>query len=612
MLKLILIPLIFYASAVMLFTLIQRPMFTAYNRKSNKGNIRFNDILHIFKYGVKTDFIVASYLTAIPLLLCCAQAFIPAAFLKTALMAYIIIISLIISLIMLADTLLYEFWQYKIDSSVLAYLRSLKGSFASVSTGYIIIALLTEFLFWIFTTAWLYFPINFVGLESPFIAHNTIQYIYAGMTFLVLGTSCFLIIRGVGRRPHNPSISFFSNNLFFNHCALNPNYSFIYSLSVNDKIEGAFRFFPENECKKMIENIYPRNSAPRLKLLNTDRPNILFIIWESLCARFIEPLGGEKDVTPCFNHLAEEGIFFTHVDSSGTRTDKGIVALLSGYPAQPTTSVIRMTKKLPNLPALPAIFRDLGYQTSILHGGDLTIFHKSDYYLTIGHDHAITENDFPKNSPRGKWGIHDGLIMDWLYDDIIRKTETGVKWFTTFQTLSSHETWIVPYDRLLPDKPVENSFAYVDAAFGDFIDRLKKSPAWDNLLIVVSGDHGCNMCEPIERSRYSHIPMLLLGGAVKQPLRFDSIMSQTDLAATLLGQLGLPSDNFIFSRDVFADSYRYPCSFHAFNNGFMFRDDSGFTVVDNISGAATENPDEARENKGKAILQHLYEDLAKR
>lgn len=108
-----------------------------------------------------------------------------------------------------------------------------------------------------------------------------------------------------------------------------------------------------------------------------------------------------------------------------------------------------------------------------VHGGDLTIFHKGEYYLTVGHDRVVGDKDLPKGLPSGKWGIHDGAVLDWIYDDIMDKTSKGRRWYTTFQTLSSHEPWIVPYTRLKDDE-IANTFAYVDDAIGRFVDRLKR------------------------------------------------------------------------------------------------------------------------------------------
>ena len=57
-----------------------------------------------------------------------------------------------------------------------------------------------------------------------------------------------------------------------------------------------------------------------------------------------------------------------------------------------------------------------------------------------------------------------------------------------YQTLSSHEPWIVPYHRLQDEKL--NAFAFTDQCVGDMIDSLRTLPAWDNLLVILIPDHG--------------------------------------------------------------------------------------------------------------------------
>ena len=100
-----------------------------------------------------------------------------------------------------------------------------------------------------------------------------------------------------------------------------------------------------------------------------------------------------------------------------------------------------------------------------------------------------------------------------------------------------------------------------------------------------------------------------------QVSKVDKIMNQTDLAATLLGQLGLEHTAFTFSRNVLGSDYKYPFAFYSFNNGFSFRDSTGVTVFDNNSGSILfDEPeaDESRLDKGKAILQTVYDDLGNR
>lgn len=601
----------YFIGCLLYFQLIQRPLFILYNRKETDERITVRELVRMSRYGFRSDIIVCSYLTALPVIAAFVQSLVPVQFLWWFMTAYNIIVGIVLGLAVVVDTALYPFWKFKLDASVLNYVKELKSACSSVSTVFIITAIISLMVMMAFTVVWLQGAAVLGGSESPYIAHGFIQILLTILVFILAVGALFAMIRGLGRRPNNPSVSFYSNVLFFNHCALNPLYSFSYSLSVNDKIDGAFHTMDDETCHREFAQLYPGDSFPVDKLLNTDRPNVLFIIWESLSARFVGALGGQPDVTPNINRLTEEGVLFTHVDCNSFRTDRGLVALLSGYLAQPTTSVIRMTKKVPNLPAFPRKFKELGYDTLAVHGGDLKVFHKAEYYLTMGHDRVIGENDFPRSFERGKWGVHDGIVFDWMYDDIMKKTADGRQWFTTVQTLSSHEPWIVPYDRI-KDDPITNSFAYVDDAFGRLVERLKKTPAWDNLLIVVTGDHGCNTGQFLAYDKYAHIPLLMLGGAVKEPRRIDTLMSQSDIAATILGQLGIAHDEFIFSRDVMAESYSYPFGFHTFVNGFMFRDATGYTVVDNVSASAIDSPDPDREHKGRVILQYLYEDLAKR
>ncbi len=605
---------LYFSICIVFFWMVQRPLFCYYNRVSNFGKIRLCDLKQIYVRGLVTDAIVAAYLTVLPLLILWMYVHFPFFRLYPLLTCSNTVLSILVALVVVADTALYRFWQFKIDASIFVYLRSLKGIFASVSAGYITVA---------FASVLLTGGIFFTGIQTVthiycqgemFAATGWVKHSLTFGIFVLLNFCLFAIIRGLHSRPHNPSTVYYSNNPFYNHCALNPLYSLIYSLSIQKDFKGQFHRFEDSYCQKVFKSLFPVTGTPQVRLLNTTRPNILLIVWESLSARFMESLGGMSGVTVNLDRLAREGVLFTHCDAGSFQTDRGLVCLLSGYLGQPTTSVIKYTRKLPNLPAFPRVLKREGYSTMALHGGDLAVMHKSDYYLASGHDKLIGQQVLSSSALTCKWGIHDDYTFSWLYNDIEEKNRQNIRWFTTFQTLSSHEPFDVPYHRL--DNKMANAFAYTDACLGILIDKLKASPAWKNLLVICVGDHGVNYGHnygpQLPRNKFPHIPLLFLGGAVKQPLRIDTIMSQTDLAATLLGQLDLPHEDFIFSRDVLAETYAYPFSFHTYNNGFLFRDATGYTNYDNIVDKAMEGADSRREELGKVILQTLYEDLSNR
>ena len=297
------------------------------------------------------------------------------------------------------------------------------------------------------------------------------------------------------------------------------------------------------------------------------------------------------------------------------RTDRGTVCTFSGYLGLPTASVMKIPAKSRTLPAIAEGLSKAGYKTDFLYGGDINFTNMKSYLLSTGYQRLTANTDFSlAEQTSNAWGVNDDITFEYLYNQLRNRKEEG-PWHTAFLTLSSHEPFEVPYHRL--EDKIPNAFAYTDECLGKFVDRLKQTPAWKDLLVICLPDHG--FYYPREGSnampRFYHIPLLWLGGAVKQPMQVDKIMNQTDLAATLLGQLGLEHTAFTFSRNVLGSDYKYPFAFYSFNNGFSFRDSTGVTVFDNNSGSILfDEPeaDESRLDKGKAILQTVYDDLGNR
>ncbi len=592
------------------FCLIQKPVFALGNRSAMPSGTGASAVWQVYRHGVVSDAIISSYLSAIPIFTGMVYTMAPCFSISVVMGAYNAVTAIAIGLLVVSDTALYRFWQSKIDASVFTYLRSLKGAFASVSTAYIVTALVAVAL-----VASLFFAgaqtlTSYLCQWAPRQFMPWWGYPAVPAAFALGVGILFIIIRGFKIRPNNPSVVYFSNKPFYNHWALNPAYNIIYSLTTKDEFKGKFAYFTEERRKEIMDGLFPTAGTPARRLFKTDRPNILLIIWESFGAEFSEALGGRPDVARNFDRLVGEGVLFTRCRAGSFRTDRGLVCLLSGYLGQPTTSIIRYNRKIVNLPGLPRTLRREGYETTAVHGGDLTIMHKSEYYLASGHDTLVSQKDMPKSAPTCKWGIDDGYMFDVIHDDIMQKSARGARWFTTFQTLSSHEPFKVPYSRL--DDEVDNSFAYTDHCLGQLIDRLKATPAWDNIVVAVVADHGLNrQGARIDHAENSHIPLLLLGGALKDKgIAIDTLMSQTDLAATLLGQMDIDHSDFTFSRDILADTYTRHFSLHSYSNGFVLTDSRGTTDFDNVADRAVAGADTTREAKGKAILQTLYEDLA--
>lgn len=608
--------LAYWIFCLLWFSLIQKPIFGIYDRVCAQNTIKLSDILKVYRYGNVSDRIIASYLTTIPMIIGMIGTMTCGVGSQIAITSYNAILALAMGLLAVSDAALYRFWKFKIDSSVFQYLKTPKGAIASVTSVYLIVALIC----WIIVAATFFFGAEFAWRSAINIAPLPTEilpwwgHIVVPLSFLVIAAVLFTIIRGLGIRPNNPSVVYFSSDPFLNHWALNPAYNLIYSFTVKDEFKGKFQSMSQEECDEIIQDLFPQSSAPSKKILKNSRPNILLVIWESLSAEYSEFFSGNQSVTPNLDSLAREGVAFTNCTSSSFRTDRGLVAILSGYLAQPTTSIIRYTRKLSNLPGLARTLAKNGYKTMAVHGGDLAIMHKNDYYLASGHEKLMAQKDMPDGLPTCKWGIQDYDVMQLVCDKIEEfRKEDDKPFFITLQTLSSHEPFDVP-EEIIPKDKVKNSFAYTDKSLGKLVDRLKESGAWDDLLLVVVADHCLNVLGAVtDRKAVTHIPMLFAGGAVAESCQFDTRISQTDLAATLLGQLGIDHSEYLFSRDVLADTYTTPFGYHAFHNGVMLTDKDGMTSVDTMLNEVVEGEDNPQRRKQiDAILQKLYQDLADR
>lgn len=598
-----------YFFTVLLIFILQKPLFMLYNGSIEKG-FGFADYMQVMIHGASLDAATAGYLTAFPFLLVLISIWFRKFPLKKILYGYYILAAALISIIFVVDMALYTFWGFKLDASVFLYIDSPKEALASVSVGFILLRVLAILLL-IALNSWVLLKI------TPSVLTATRKRIAGTAGMLLLGGVLFIIIRGgVTESTSNIGQVYFSNEPFLNHSAVNPDFSLLSSMGKSQDFASEFNFFDEEKRAALFDGLYPTTDGDSIiQVLNTKRPNILIILMEGFGGAFVEPLGGLPDVTPHFNRLSKEGIFFTNCYANSFRTDRGTVCTFSGYLGLPTASVMKIPAKSRTLPAIAEGLSKAGYKTDFLYGGDINFTNMKSYLLSTGYQRLTANTDFSlAEQTSNAWGVNDDITFEYLYNQLRNRKEEG-PWHTAFLTLSSHEPFEVPYHRL--EDKIPNAFAYTDECLGKFIDKLKQTPAWKDLLVICLPDHG--FYYPREGSnampRFYHIPLLWLGGAVKQPMQVDKIMNQTDLAATLLGQLGLEHTAFTFSRNVLGSDYKYPFAFYSFNNGFSFRDSTGVTVFDNNSGSILfDEPeaDESRLDKGKAILQTVYDDLGNR
>ena len=341
------------------------------------------------------------------------------------------------------------------------------------------------------------------------------------------------------------------------------------------------------------------------------------IILESIGRTVTDEVVDGREVTPNINRLREEGIWFENIYANSYRTDRGTVAIMSGYPTHPKASIMKYPQKAHTLPSIARQLKGAGYATSFTYGGDANFTNTISYLYGTGIEQVIDERtlSFPVERDT-KWGYDDDLVCQYFADKVLQMAAQPAPFFATLLTLSSHEPFEVPYDAF--ENKILNAAAFTDHHVGKMIDRWRNSEAWENMLVILIADHGMPYPETVTigdevRQR---IPMIWCGGAIKEPFTCDSFASQADLAATLLNQMGLATDGFDFSRDIFNTEIEH-FGFYTYNNGFGVASPDGFLRHDCTRDARVESRGEEElteefTQRGKAIVQSLHNDIIKR
>lgn len=595
-----------------LFFVVQKPLFLLiYGGLAN--------VLDVVWHGLPLDMSMAGYLTAVPALVLTISGLpVGALHSRKAGKAMMTIVggwtltgALAVSLSFVANMALYGYWGYPLDSTPLFFLFSSPSSaMASVAwwqallgvaalVGVVAVILVAFHLLW---RKW--------GSGVFERKASRLQW----LALLLLTALLFLPIRGgVTVSTMNSGRAYFSSVQELNHAAVNPLLSFMESVSHSEDFAAQYRFMDDAKAQSICRQLChkaPQDSVARLLRPGVTRPDVYIVIMES----FSDSVTNVRGVTPCINKLKREGIYFNRFYANSFRTDRGLVSVLQGYPAPATVSLMKFPRKTANLPSIAAHLEKNGYDTYYYYGGDADFTNMRSFLVNQGFKHITEDVDFPISERLSKWGVPDHLLMKRVERDLRNLPDDGRPRLTVIQTSSSHEPFDVPYHRLR--NKILNAFAYADNSVGGFVESLKRGKKWGNSLVILVPDHlGAWPEHPdnFKPWRY-HVPLIWTGGAISRQMTVSTYGSQQDIAATLLSQLGMAHDDMIFSKDMMNPAVSH-FAFFLPNDGLGMITDDNTLIYDNIQRKVVYDAGEkkgANLNGGKALLQVLFDDIAKR
>jgi phosphoglycerol transferase MdoB-like AlkP superfamily enzyme len=536
----------------------------------------------------------------------------------SALRVYHVMIIAFAVLIMLVDLELFRQWGSKINAQFFLYLKSPKEAFASSASSPLVPLLLSGVITCVVFGLLAKRLFKFLKTASlPYL-----DWKFYPILIAVIGINFVAIRGGLSTIPNNQSSAFYTSSAKLNNAALNSVWnSFYYLFNSADLKYSQFQFFEETELAKFDEIIHDKyeSTIDSVSIDSAEKPNVVLVILESWTADVVNCITGKNELSENFDRLAEEGLLFTNCYSSGMRTDKGIAAIISGFPSQSDASVITYPEKSRKLPSVVRDFSKKGYSSLFIYGGDAAFANMKIYVQYAGFEEVKDIEHFDPEQRNSKWGTHDGEVFD-----------NAVEWFNqlkkpflgTVLTLSSHEPFEVPMEDAIKEQDYnsrfKNSVIYTDRMLGEFMEKCAEQDWYDNTLFLFVADHGKEMGMDYKLDFHPglyKIPLLAYGPYLTDSLKgklIDNQISQTDIPELLLDLCNMQTDQeYPFSLSPLKANNRDFVSYTYYNGIASVKGDT-VTYYDNTrkeseSFLMTDNARVGAESLSKKNM--LYEQL---
>jgi len=595
------------ASFWLVFFTLSRIIFLIYLHDQS-SQLTWKEIFTPLFLGLRMDAAMAGYWLLLPGLIFMTSSVLPKRVVYLLQGIVTTILLFISTLLVVADLELYKHWGFRINSTPLMYLET--EAMSSVNATVLIflvlifIGLFASFLF-----------IYWKKLAPQLLTLSKLPLLWGLVWLIITGALIIPIRSSVSVAPLNTGFVYFHKTKAFpNHVGINPVWNFFKSVAGDDSHRYSNNFYTPADLNQQFDSLMVTHGKT-LRLLSEKKPNIILIILESFTSKIVEPLGGMPGITPELNALTKEGILFKNFYANGDRTDKGLVSLLSSYPAQPRSSIVKYPNKTQYLPYLPKVLSKNGYHTSFVYGGDVGFANMESYLTQGGFSHITDEDEFDSNLNNSKWGIADHYVFNQLLQEI---DTANSPFFKVMLSLSSHEPFEVPMETVIKGADESSMFLnacyYTDKSLGEFIRKAKQQTWWKNTLIIITADHGHRFPNPDElkeKERFK-IPMLWLGGAIKTDTTIENFGGQTDLSSTLLNQLSFDQSGFLFSRNILSEN-KNSFALYIFNNGYGYVSPTNENIYDFDLQNYLKQEGNPKENAGgKAYMQKLFDDYNKK
>ncbi|TKC05994.1 LTA synthase family protein [Pedobacter frigoris] len=600
----------------LLFFFLDRLIFLIINFKKIAINPA-QDIIATFYHALPLDLSMTAYIVVIPLLSYVYWLFSGRKIVELKwLSVYNKVLVVIFSILSVANFNIYREWGSKINAKALGFAISTPNeALASSASSPIGLSIASLALLII---------LGFVlqrRVVLRVLEFEKTALLIKGIAILSLVLVNFLLIRGgLKGSPITQSMAYFSKDQTLNNAAVNTEWNLISSLLASRMTKSnPYLYMDKQQADAIVKDLYTPAKDTTINLLTTNRPNVVLVIIESFTADLIKTLGGEDGITPNFENLIDQGVLFSNVYSTGSRTDKGLVGTLAGFPTLAAGSIVKWPEKMQKLPAISQTLFKNGYHTSFFYGGESEFDNYKAFILSHNYQNLVDRNDF-KNAGGTSWGQFDEVVFARQTEELNKEPQP---FFSTLLTLTNHEPYGLPgaykFGKADNVAKFKSTAHYTDSCINAYLNNAKKQAWYKNTLFVFIADHGHllprNNQEIFNPRRY-HIPLLFYGDVIKEEFRgrkFENTGSQSDVAATLLSQLNINAKDFAWSKNLL-NPYNNSFAFFSWDNGMGFIDNQQCVTFDNVGKTVlyNNNDKDAKQtektlNNAKSYLQKVYQ-----